>query len=91
MWQVISDPASMTERVQWLLRWESGSGQIPQKVGAMTQIDDAGTLAVYLLCGELYPEACSSSHAGGDERFPEKSEGHLIGLLPSEHHAGLVL
>lgn len=78
----------MTERVQWLPRWESAGGQIPQKVGAMTQTNDAGTLAVHLLYGESYPEACSTSQPAGDReevclQIPERSEGHLIGLLPS--------
>lgn len=56
--------------------------QIPQKMGAMmTQMDDAGTLAVHLSYGEFYPEACPTSHPVGDGeevclQIPGKFEGH---------------
>lgn len=84
----------MTEGVQWLPRWVSRGGQIPQKVDAMTQIDDAGTLAVYLLYGEFYPEACPASHPVGDReevclQIPEKSEGHWLACFHHNGSAGL--
>lgn len=69
----------MTEGVQWLPDGSPEAADSPE--GGCDDSDDAGTLAVHLLYGEFYPEACPTSHPVGDEeevclQIPKKSEGH---------------